>query len=627
MTASNYVTSSDPKNHDLAYDIQPDLDDQAQAYFKWVLGFTVGVAGVMFGFFAVSNNLLPVPWLWLGLFIGLSFFAYQRKRLNVSIDLYFVAIIGVFTFLLAEYGPTPTQITLLMIPIIVASLVAKKRLRLVTAAVVILEVLVVSSKLNGFFAALPSVIVPITINILLVFVSQFREADILDTVYWATDIQKKDRRRAESFYQQREELNAALLQLAHTHSKLETINAQLAQTNIDLAAAREKADRVSQAKSVFLSNMSHELRTPLNVIIGYSSSMLRMPQMFQHVPMPEIYKPFIQLIEDNGHYLVGLINDVLDLSKIEAGKLELHPTNLELPELLRGIISTSIGLIKDKPLTIRPDFPDDLPSVWADPMRVRQVLLNLMSNAIKFTHTGSITLSAQRVGDMVSISVIDTGIGIAESAQRAIFDRFQQAAQNIEVQYGGTGLGLDISKQLSLMHGGDLTVSSVVGQGSTFTLTLPLAAYVQPELEHTPDGELAAADLALEGSIPVSDRNCFVLVAEDEVNSREFIKQTLENNGYRTIHTHDGQEVVEFAAGFLPDLIILDAHLPTLSGWKALKVLKDQPETAHIPVIIYAAEEHSDMAATLGAALFIQKPTTAELLLERVEQITVKAES
>jgi len=210
--------------------------------------------------------------------------------------------------------------------------------------------------------------------------------------------------RAELYYQQGLDLKQALFELQKAHTTLEHLNEEL-------QAAQRDTEKASKAKSVFLSNMSHELRTPLTVIIGYANSMLNMPQMFNNTFLPEVYRPYLDIIEENARYLVGLINDVLDLSKIEAGRLELHPTVMTLPETLQGVISTSIGLIKEKPIQIRPEFTEDLPLVWADPKRVRQILLNLMTNAIKFTHTGSVTLHAEQRNHEVLISVIDTGLG------------------------------------------------------------------------------------------------------------------------------------------------------------------------------------------------------------------------
>src|SRR5450432_238359 len=215
-----------------------------------------------------------------------------------------------------------------------------------------------------------------------------------------------------------------------------------------LALAQQKAEQANKAKSLFLSNMSHELRTPLNVVIGYTSSMLDRPTMYNNEVLPTIYAKDIQLIKDNGYHLMGLINDILDLSKIEAGKLDLNVKAFDLHDILRGVIATSVGLVKDKPVQINSDFSDQWPLVLADDVRVRQIILNLMSNAVKFTEQGSVTLRVSVEGNFVRISVTDTGIGIPEHALATIFDRFQQAEQDTSRIYGGTGLGLDISKTL-----------------------------------------------------------------------------------------------------------------------------------------------------------------------------------
>ncbi|MEO8612154.1 MAG: CHASE domain-containing protein [Chloroflexota bacterium] len=255
---------------------------------------------------------------------------------------------------------------------------------------------------------------------------------------------------------------------------ISTLEHRVTERTRDLEIARKHAEQASKAKSVFLSNMSHELRTPLTVIIGYSRSMLNKPKMFDGIPIPTVHRPFVQLIEENGQYLVGLINDILDLSKIEAGKLDLHCSSIDLAGVMLNVVATAAGLLKDKPVQIRQEFDDTLPRVWADPNRLRQICLNLMSNAIKFTTSGSVTLTAREEGDFVRISVIDTGIGIPEEALATIFNRFEQAQHDTDQQYGGTGLGLNISKQLCMMQGGELTVQSVVGQGSTFSFTIPV---------------------------------------------------------------------------------------------------------------------------------------------------------
>jgi signal transduction histidine kinase len=269
-----------------------------------------------------------------------------------------------------------------------------------------------------------------------------------------------------------EDANAQLLELI---AERDNTARALRESNQKLEAAQHRAEQANHAKTVFLSNMSHEVRTPLNVIIGYAASMLGDSPIYEDEPLAEIYRKDLRLIMDNGEYILRLISDLLDLSKIEAGRLELRRAEVDLVSLLNDVVADSIGLIKDKPIRIDVNFADSLPLVWADPVRMRQIALNLMSNAIKFTKAGSVTLRARPEADVVNISVTDTGIGITESALPHLFKRFQQADAEVSWDYGGTGLGLHISKQLTEMHGGELTVTSEVGTGSTFSFTLPIA--------------------------------------------------------------------------------------------------------------------------------------------------------
>ena len=393
----------------------------------------------------------------------------------------------------------------------------------------------------------------------------------------------------------------------------------LAAANQSLEEARRKTEEVSKAKSIFLSNMSHELRTPLNVVIGYTSSMLTMPQMYNGITLPDIYRQDIQLIKDNGNYLLGLITDILDLSKIEAGKLELRPTVVDLAEIFRGVVSTSLGLLKDKPIQIISEIPNNIPRVWGDPLRVRQIVLNLMSNAVKFTDTGSITLRAELETQCVRVSVTDTGIGIPEKSLATIFDRFQQASADTDKQYGGTGLGLDISKRLSIMHGGDLSVHSEEGRGSSFSFTLPFApSTVTEPTRNLPEPSsvetLSSADLSVE-AIPL------ILLVEDEVSTREMMRRILESKGYVVTDTHDGAKVMDLAEGILPTLIVLDVHLPNVNGWDLLKSLKANPETASIPVAVCTVETDKDASMRLGATTHIQKPIVLDTFLAEIQNI------
>lgn len=395
-----------------------------------------------------------------------------------------------------------------------------------------------------------------------------------------------------------------------------TLERRVEERTAQLAEATQTAESANKAKSVFLSNMSHELRTPLNVIIGYTSSMLNMPAMYDNLPLPSIYRKDIQLIMENGHYLLGLINDILDLSKIEAGRLTLARTPMNLTDTLRGVMSTAVGLVKDKRIQLRPDFAEDLPPVLADPMRVRQIILNLMSNAVKFTERGSVTLRAVPEGEFVRISVIDTGIGIPESALQTIFDRFAQARQ--AESYRGTGLGLDISRLLTEMHGGTIGVTSKEGEGSTFSFTLPISADpapAKPEEIRGGPARIFADTVTLPAEVPQHT----VLVVEDAAATRQLIHRTLEGAGYLVVEVEDGALAFEAALGLLPEVILLDVELPSVDGWSILRQLRENDETRTIPVIVCTAGDPPTAARGLtDADLFLRKPFTAEKLLAAV---------
>jgi signal transduction histidine kinase len=412
---------------------------------------------------------------------------------------------------------------------------------------------------------------------------------------------------------------------AQLRESIDTLEERVASRTKELAEAQKRAEDASQAKSIFLSNMSHELRTPLNMVIGYSSSMLHMPQMYKNQQLPEVFRDDVQLIQENGQYLLGLINDILDLSKIEAEKFELQPSAIELSDVLSGVIATSIGLLRDKPLQIRPDFPDDLPKVWADPLRVRQIILNLMSNAIKFTETGSVTLSAQVHDGRVRLSVTDTGIGIPENALTAIFDRFQQVQKNASVQ--GTGLGLDISQRLAHMHGSSITVTSTTGKGSTFTFTLPLAtvAEIAQSTSHTVGKEKSvkvfdAADWQI-----VTKRT--ILVVENDAETRTRLRRTLEAADYVLLDASDGAQAIDIATALLPDLIILDLDLPDMTGWQVLEQLQADVDAASLPIIALSTTPDAQYPQhAMGFERYLHKTVEPSVLLENVEQILVTRE-
>lgn len=289
---------------------------------------------------------------------------------------------------------------------------------------------------------------------------------IQGTIEWALETGYKSERREQLLRETQRELERAL----HERDRL---NDQLQESNHNLERARSAAEAAYRSKASFMATMSHELRTPLNLVIGFSTAMLDHPEMYADEPLPSLYRDDIVEIQQSGRHLLQIINDILDLAKVEAGRLELQTTALDLVPLLQDTLKGAVALIKDRPVSLGREFPDVLPPVVADEMRVRQILLNLMSNACKFTYEGEIALGARVRDRMIQIWVRDTGIGIAEDHQERIFGEFEQVESHDAKQQNGTGLGLSICRWLVDLHSGELYLESELGRGSTFFFTLP----------------------------------------------------------------------------------------------------------------------------------------------------------
>jgi len=590
------------------YEIESDLEDERLDRFRLLLNACLLILPFAYGLSFLHAD--GGVWLWPVLFaLVLALHLFVRRAQRASAWVFVTASAAVPIYFLMD-ASTINAATLILLPVIVASLILDRDAVLWTGIAIFTVACVVIMHQYGIsqvWAVLP---VPAILCVFLIVAIYWMQQSFLDVVHWATDLQQKDMRRAEAFYEQKEQLESALLQLRFANDKL-------ARLNEELDTAQRVAENASRAKSIFLSNMSHELRTPLNVIIGYTSSMLNMPQMFDNRRLPSAYRRYIQLVEESGHYLLGLINDVLDLSKIEAGKLELKPAPIVLGDMLRGVLTTSVALVKDKPLSLLPEIPNDLPLVWGDPMRVRQILLNLLSNAVKFTETGSVTLSAAVEGEHVRITVADTGIGISADLLERIFERFQQASGETERRYGGTGLGLDISRRLAIMHGSDLDVESVVNQGSSFSFRLPLATEAQITAVYGPAPQDTTVTIFDEAC---DDMTCVqtVLLVEDETATRKLAYGVLEAAGYVVIETHEGAQALELAAGLKPDVILLDMSLPDMDGWSVLRELRANEETQPIAVVAFSAFPAVGQAGLEDLAGYIEKPATADDILQGI---------
>ncbi len=388
------------------------------------------------------------------------------------------------------------------------------------------------------------------------------------------------------------------LQLAATLS-----NAQAYQEQIETA---EKLKEVDKLKTQFLANMSHELRTPLNSIIGFSRVILKGIDG----PLTKLQKTDLTSIHQSGKHLLDLINNILDLAKIEAGKMDISIDNVDLPALIHGITSTAIGLVKDKHVEIIENIPDDLPVIEGDETRLRQVLLNLVSNAAKFTEDGQIIISAHHDANTVSISVADTGIGIAPEDQAGIFDEFTQVDASTTRRAGGTGLGLPITKKFVELHQGQLSVESHLNKGATFTLVLPLRQH--QATEPLPQSRLRPARPAAPATI---------LVIDSDPRITDYYKQYLAGRAFDIVPWSPAESAVETAKTLQPYAILLDILLKDKDGWQILTDLKTNPHTMHMPVIITSAVDAQARAEEIGVADYLLKPIIKRDLLQAVNQL------
>jgi signal transduction histidine kinase/DNA-binding response OmpR family regulator len=390
---------------------------------------------------------------------------------------------------------------------------------------------------------------------------------------------------------------AAALDRARLLDRLKEANASLLEVN--------------KHKSVFLASMSHELRTPLNAILGFSELMIDAT----NGQYPDATKKrFLEQIHASGKHLLGLINDILDLSKIEAGQMELRLESVSVDEVVGQVISTIQPLAEQKQVRIDCDA-GSAGDIEADAIKFKQMLLNLLSNAIKFTTPGgTVKVTAQRLADAVEIAVADTGIGIAQSDQTRIFHEFQQVDSGYARQQQGTGLGLSLTRRFAMLHGGDVRVQSELGRGSVFTLRMPLVA-IPPERRHDP------RDMAARQSKSNQDPSLpLVLVVEDDPPAAELLSRQLDRAGFRTKIVTKGSDVLAKARALQPAVITLDILLPDIDGWEVLIRLKKDKETSAIPVIVISVLENPELCAALGALDYFVKPVLAEELLKRLSR-------
>jgi signal transduction histidine kinase/DNA-binding response OmpR family regulator len=379
----------------------------------------------------------------------------------------------------------------------------------------------------------------------------------------------------------------------------------------ELAAARDEAMAATQAKSQFLASMSHELRTPLNAIIGFTRLVMRRSKD----TLPAKQYENLEKVLVSAEHLLSLINTVLDLAKIEAGRIEANPSEFPLEPLLDLCLTTVEPMVKADRVRLIKDVQGPLPVLYTDQGKLKQILINLLSNAAKFTETGSITLRGRRLGERVEVAVADTGSGIPKAALELVFEEFRQVDGGSERVQKGTGLGLTISRRLARLLGGDITVESDLGQGSTFTITLPVRLAGLTE-------RTRAARAPAVPEAPVRPGEKLVLAIDDDRNVLHLLRENLADAGYRVIGAESGQEGLRKARELKPHAITLDIIMPDMDGWQVLHALKSDPATRDIPVILLSIVDRTDLGLRLGAADYLVKPFDSAALIGAVARVS-----
>ena len=374
----------------------------------------------------------------------------------------------------------------------------------------------------------------------------------------------------------------------------------VALVTLKFRSEKDAAEKANQVKSAFLANMSHELRTPLNAIIGYSEMLLEEAEdTGESALVPDVNK-----ILAAGKHLLDLINAILDLSKIEAGKMELYVETFQVSALIDEAASIVKPLLEKNGNALKIAIGAGVDSMRTDQTKLRQALFNLMSNASKFTNDGIVNIEVKAVaGEQLAFAVSDTGVGMSPEQLARLFEPFTQGDASTSRKYGGTGLGLVISRRFARMLGGDITVESTLGKGSTFTLTLPKVLRE----------EKASADAAVDANA-AQENTGTVLVIDDEPAVHDILARTLAKHSFRVQTARSGDEGLRLARKLRPQIITLDVMMPGMDGWTVLSSLKSDPDLAHIPVIMLTIVDDKNLGYSLGAADYLTKPIDRDRL-------------
>lgn len=441
---------------------------------------------------------------------------------------------------------------------------------------------------------------------------------------------------AQAFNQMTQQLQTYFRRLQGKNIKLEKAQADLAEYNLSLEkkveqrtkqiqktleqlkTAKAEAEAANRTKSTFLANMSHELRTPLNAIIGYSEMLIEEAEDQEIVEFVDD----LDKIHRSGKHLLSLINDILDLSKVEAGRMELYLENFEVKQMIKDVTTTIEPLVQKNNNTLRLNCPQDIGIIYADSTRIRQSLLNLLSNACKFTENGSVTLDVKRYlednKEWISLTVSDTGIGISQEQINKLFQPFSQADASTTRKYGGTGLGLVISRKFCQLMGGDILVESQVGVGSSFIIKLPCVSA---------DPKRISIEFDPQNSQKVSRSQNQILVIDDDPASQDLVKRLLVKEGFQVTVCDNGEDGLKLVKELHPLAVVLDVMMPNIDGWSVLNQIKSDPEIAHIPVIMASMVNEQHLGYALGANEYLTKPLDRQKLKTVLDKYNLQSQS
>jgi len=408
---------------------------------------------------------------------------------------------------------------------------------------------------------------------------------------------------------------------AKNYEETQKLSSEISTKNTELNAKNAELEKAYRVKSEFLASMSHELRTPLNSIIGFSSVLLSP----SGDPLSVDQRKAIEKVLKNGKHLLQLINDILDFSKLESGRMTVNVEVDEVENVVSSSVMTVEAMAKAKNLEIIQRVSTDLPVLQTDILKIKQVLVNLLSNAVKFTEEGEVSITVTQKNSFVTFAVKDSGIGIEEKNFNKIFEEFQQIDSSNTRKYKGTGLGLPISRRLARLLGGDLTIDSVYGKGSTFFLMVPIvykeaeqqivqervstpSKAVEP-ITSLPEEPLKKKEIPSMTNVDTLRKGHVVLCIDDDPEVIELLKKYIVPEGFSVVEANSGDEGIAKAEALSPSIITLDIMMPNKDGWQVLRELKQNSKTREIPVVIHSIIENRPLAFSLGAVGVLMKPT------------------